>query len=247
MPEQIKRLLVPFILAIVILVGARHFLVPKTFGKFGHYRAAAIDEIANQKIQYVGQSACVECHEDIAGEKGKSYHKDVSCETCHGASAEHVENPSEHKPHLPKDRGEKCLLCHEYLVARPTGFPQIVEKTHNPVKLCISCHKPHDPTPKEVPFECSACHAKISREKTVSLHSYVKCTECHSTPREHKINPRAFEPSKPANREFCGKCHSQTSQLADKDLREKKIPRVDIVKHYPKYLCWECHYQHSPK
>jgi ribosomal protein S27AE len=44
----------------------------------------------------------------------------------------------------------------------------------------------------------------------------------------------------PAEREFCGKCHSQDSQI-------KELPKVDLATHGEKYLCWQCHYPHMPE
>ena len=43
MPQQLNRLAIVFVVLIGGLIGARHYLVPKTFGALGHYRAAAID------------------------------------------------------------------------------------------------------------------------------------------------------------------------------------------------------------
>lgn len=64
MHQQLTRLLIVFGLLISGLVLARHFLIPKTFGKIGHYRAAAVDAIAARKIKYAGHEACAMCHEE---------------------------------------------------------------------------------------------------------------------------------------------------------------------------------------
>ena len=45
-PQQVIPLAILFGLAIVGLILIRHFLVPDTFGEYGHYRAKAVDEIA---------------------------------------------------------------------------------------------------------------------------------------------------------------------------------------------------------
>ncbi len=239
-PDQVARLAVLFCLAGAVLLVVRHQFVPKTFGQLGHYRAAAVDDVAGQKIQFAGMQVCVECHTDEAEAKSKSFHRGLSCEVCHGPAAAHASAPDSVKPEIPRDRAT-CLHCHSYLPSRPTGFPQIIERAHNPMKACVSCHNPHDPTPPEIPDGCSACHATIARTKAVSNHAGLDCETCHETPPDHKLNPRAFTPKKPTTREFCGKCHAQDAAAAP------EIPRVDLATHGNRYLCWQCHYPHSPE
>jgi len=239
-PEQVQRLSILLILIIVAFFIVRALLVPSDFGKYGHYRASAVDEIISQELRYAGSKACNECHDDIAESKTKGYHRNISCEVCHGAGYEHTQDPSEIVLEAPRDRGY-CPLCHEYLTSRPTGFPQIVSSSHNPMKPCISCHEPHDPKPPETPRECAACHAEIARTKSVSHHVYIACTRCHNAPEGHKISPREFLPSKPQSREFCGQCHAKKSE------ETKGIPQIDPTSHNSRYVCWQCHYPHLPE
>lgn len=239
-PDQIIRLIIPFAIIIVALVLAKKFLTPATFGRYGHYRAAAVDDVTAQEMQYAGEQACADCHEEIVNKKTLSYHKGVSCEVCHGPARAHTEDPTEHKLPAPRERGF-CTLCHTYNPSRPTGFPQIVPATHSPGKPCISCHNAHDPTPPHAPSECGACHGDIARTKMLSPHADVPCIRCHVTPQEHKVTPRMVRPSKPANREFCGECHAKEA------TSPKEIPRIDIQTHGERYTCWECHYPHLPK
>lgn len=239
-PDQLIRLSIPFVVIVGALVVAKWLLTPATFGQYGHYRGKAIEDNAARQIQYLGQQACADCHEDIMKTKTRSYHRGVSCEVCHGPARAHAESPGESKPPAPRERGF-CPLCHSYNPSRPTGFPQIVAITHNPGKPCITCHNPHDPTPPQVPKECAACHGDIERTKLVSSHVNVPCTRCHETPQKHKVTPRIVSPSKPTSREFCGGCHAKEATTP------KGIPRIDIPTHGERYLCWECHYPHLPK
>lgn len=239
-PEQLTRLAAILIIIIAVFIYARVKFVPSDFGEMGHYRTSAITEIVQQEIKYAGQTVCSECHDDIAEEKSLGYHKNLSCEVCHGPSANHVEAPDEFKPPAPRHRAY-CPVCHEYLPSRPTGFPQIVSASHNPIKACITCHNPHSPVPPETPKDCSACHAEIARAKAVSHHSYIECKKCHETKEQHKLNPRKYLPTKPMNREFCGQCHSEDADS------EPGIPKIDLSTHEPKYVCWQCHYPHLPE
>lgn len=240
-PDQVVRLAILFLVAIAALIVVRHLLVPDTFGELGHYRAAAIPANADLPIRYAGWQACADCHDDQVQAKSASFHRTISCEVCHGPANDHVQDPEAHKPAVPRGRGEACLYCHEYLTGRPTGFPQIIEATHNPRQTCIGCHNPHDPAPPETPGSCAGCHALIARTKAVSRHDTLECTTCHEAPREHRDNPRAHLPKKPTARAFCGTCHAKDASSA------REIPRVDMATHGGTYLCWQCHYPHDPE
>jgi hypothetical protein len=57
-PEQVTRLSVLLILLILAFILLRTTLVPHDFGKLGHYRASAIDEIVSQEMKYAGHEIC---------------------------------------------------------------------------------------------------------------------------------------------------------------------------------------------
>ncbi len=240
LPDQVKRLPVLIVILIALFIPVRQLLIPNDFGTLGHYRASALEEAASQEVLFAGHEACLECHDDVAALKNQGYHRDVSCETCHGPAAAHTEDPGSSELRAPRERGG-CPWCHEYLVSRPTGFPQILAAAHNPMKPCISCHNPHDPVPPETPRECSACHAAIARTKAVSHHVYLPCTRCHDTPAEHRVSPREFRPARPMNREFCGGCHAGDAPDAE------GIRRIEMATHGGNYVCWQCHYPHMPE
>lgn len=240
MPQQITRLSIIFGLLVVSLVLARRFLVPKTFGQVGHYRAAAVDTIAAAPVKYAGHEACAACHEEVTKMRAAGRHHAVACEVCHGPAAAHVNAPTDVRPPAPKQRGY-CPLCHGYDSGRPTGFPQIDPASHNPMRPCVSCHKPHAPETPRAPEECSACHGSIARTHAVSNHALIPCTRCHEAPKQHKLTPQLSRPSKPTSRDFCGQCHAQTA------AGPKEIPRVDVATHGEAYVCWQCHYPHFPE
>lgn len=239
-PGQVKRLVIFIVMLIAVFVPVRNLLIPDDFGRYGHYRASALEDAAALPIKYAGRQVCFDCHDDVVETKLGGYHKNLSCEICHGAAAQHADEPDEFTPDAPRERG-KCPLCHGYLASRPTGFPQIVTAGHNPLKPCISCHDPHDPVPPETPKECEACHAAIARTKAVSHHVYLDCTDCHVAPEEHKINPRQHRPSKPDSRAHCGGCHAKDAETSF------DTKRVDLDEHGNGYVCWQCHYPHMPE
>jgi ribosomal protein S27AE len=244
-PPQIRRLAVVAVLLLIAYFAARSVLVPKTFGDRGHYRAAAVDSIEKLPIHYAGREACAMCHPAEVAKKAASFHRGVACEVCHGPAAAHTTDPVGHKPPAPRDRSF-CPTCHAYNPARPTGFPQIDPIQHNPVAPCFSCHNPHDPTPPHPPESCSACHGSIARTKAVSPHAQLACTECHTADPKHAQSPRAYLPTKPPTREFCGRCHA-TGAPPPANLPNARPPKVDMATHGERYVCWQCHYPHFPE
>lgn len=242
-PKQIIPLAIIGVALIAGLIVARNLLVPESFGKYGHYRADAVDEIRTQEMVFAGAEICYDCHDDIVDEKEQSHHKGVTCEVCHGPAAAHAEAPDELTPDIPRDR-DNCISCHGYNLSRPSGFPQIVSDRHNPGRLCMSCHRPHDPLLPHAPSECSACHRDIANVKVVSHHAALECAQCHTAPAEHLTNPRFVRAEKPTDASTCAKCHSREAEvLADFDA----APRIDIDSHSERYQCWDCHYPHFPE
>ncbi len=238
-PQQVISLGILFPIFITLFIVVRGFFVPPSFGLYGHYRADAVDEIKVKEIKYAGSEVCADCHDDIYNLKAGSYHKNVACEVCHGPAAQHAEDPSI-TPQIPHDR-DKCAICHDYNIARPTGFPQIIAEQHNAGKFCTRCHEAHNPTLPHTPNDCSACHREIASQKLVSHHASLECTRCHEVPPDHLINPRAAEAKKPENKELCGQCHAKGTDSPE------EIPKIDLQTHGGRYLCWDCHYPHNPE
>ena len=145
MPVQLKRLVPLFVLFIVLFLVARHFLIPDSFGKYGHYRANSIDEIGALSIQYAGKSTCIECHDTEAEMLASDQHAGLSCEVCHGPNAKHADD-YDVKDFLVKNGSrEFCGRCHSTNTARkPEVIAQVDIKEHHPEKEnCIDCHNPH--------------------------------------------------------------------------------------------------------
>ena len=145
----------------------RHELLPESFGELGHYRAAALAEIAeNQPPLFQGRDMCYECHEDIVDLVRKDTHHSVNCEDCHGTAEGHEtaykhvalqmgldeEIPEEEAVMFKNKDRSLCLLCHRRLSARPNSFPQIDPDEHvaflrkeGVTVDCVECHSPHEP------------------------------------------------------------------------------------------------------
>ena len=96
----------------LLFLVARSVIVPPSFGHYGHYRAAAIQDIRRQPMHFAGQQVCAGCHPDEVEERNKDKHRTVACEACHGPSSAHAESAGEEK-HPLLDATVLCRSCHE--------------------------------------------------------------------------------------------------------------------------------------
>ncbi len=87
------RVAAVFLAGLILFLMVRAVLVPHSFGRYGHYRADAIGEIAALPVHYAGHQVCESCHTDVAEMKSKGVHKGVACESCHGPLAKHADDP----------------------------------------------------------------------------------------------------------------------------------------------------------
>ena len=143
MPPQLKRLLPLLVLFIVLFMVARHFLIPDSFGQYGHYRGASLEENADHPIHFAGKATCIECHDDVGAQLDSDAHSGLSCEVCHGPGVNHADD-YEVKLEKPGTR-EFCGSCHQLHPARRIEIiNQIDIREHHPEREnCIDCHNPH--------------------------------------------------------------------------------------------------------
>ena len=147
MPPQIERLALVVAAIAVAYFTARHFLVPHSFGKYGWYRADALADYAALPLTYAGGETCAGCHDEVVVKMAKERHTSIPCQSCHGPSNMHCEDPSVEVPKV-KDL-DFCVRCHLASPSRPEKFPQVVLADHYEGQACTECHSPH--TPKEAP------------------------------------------------------------------------------------------------
>jgi hypothetical protein len=144
-PPQIPRLALAFAIFISLFLVLRHFLVPDTFGQYGHYRGAALIENALPELHYTGQQACFTCHQDIEDLKATDVHSEIHCETCHGPGQKHSEKGDTTGYTRPGGR-EFCGRCHLKNAAKQKNtIVQIDLREHYVEKKCTECHNAHKP------------------------------------------------------------------------------------------------------
>ena len=138
------RMAAVFLVGVVLFLVARSLFVPSSFGQYGHYRGAAIADVANRPVVFAGHQVCESCHTDVLQVKSKGVHAWVACESCHGPLAKHADDPTAlQPPHI--DVAVLCVRCHEANNAKPKGFPQVASADHSGGVICDTCHKPHSP------------------------------------------------------------------------------------------------------
>lgn len=145
MPQQLTRLIIAFLIFISLFLVIRHFLVPASFGKYGHYRADALKDNESHEIKYVQPGECSACHIEIDSLKASGNHKNIRCQICHGPGYKHIEDPSSNVLLKPVDRAF-CGKCHSKNAARSEKIIKQQDiSEHNPDNKCIDCHNPHQP------------------------------------------------------------------------------------------------------
>jgi Cytochrome c554 and c-prime len=137
------RLAAVFVVGTLAFLGMRVFLVPKSFGQYGHYRGDAMAEIAARPLNFAGHQTCEGCHSEVLEKKKGGRHARVNCETCHGPLAKHADDPSVQPAKL--DTAVLCVRCHEENAAKPKSFPQVASADHSSGVGCDTCHQPHSP------------------------------------------------------------------------------------------------------
>jgi hypothetical protein len=142
--EHLVRMAGIFAAGLVLFLGLQMLLVPKTFGVYGHYRAAAISEVAASPLTFAGRAACARCHGNIVETQKGGKHAALGCEGCHGALLRHTIDPKREKP-VVLDTKKLCPGCHAANVARPEWLGQVSVDEHSAGEACNSCHQPHAP------------------------------------------------------------------------------------------------------
>ena len=150
--RHVFRVALVLLVAIAAVFLGRGFLVPRSYGTFGPYRADNVAEQMKARVPaHAGPASCAPCHEKQAKARAAGGHRSVSCEVCHAPLLRHVADGQVTGP-MPIDRSfTLCARCHRRIQGRPEKFPQVVLEQHVPSKVegavCLECHDPHSPKP----------------------------------------------------------------------------------------------------
>ena len=154
MPKHILRLMTLLVILAVMFVGGKMFFHPKSFGAYGHYRAASVGEIAALHPAYRNSDSFSANHPKEYETWSTGIHKVVKCQVCHTAVGNSLNTASfsADTPHpattalpMPGDSRKLCPKCHEKMAGRPDFMPQIEVASHGGGGQCTACHNPHSP------------------------------------------------------------------------------------------------------
>ena len=141
--EHLLRLAALFAAGVAVFLALRWLLVPNDYGRLGPYRASALVQNQIRPIAYAGQTACIDCHTDVADLRKANAHVRISCETCHGPLARHAADPAI-AAQRPEPRAV-CALCHLPSPSKPQWFKTINFTEHADPGPCTACHPAHAP------------------------------------------------------------------------------------------------------
>ena len=88
--EHLLRVAVLLVLGLVAFFLVRQAVIPAEFGKYGHFRPGALDDIRAHPVKFAGHEACEACHSDEAAAK-RADPEMIGQDGQHGDGAEAVD------------------------------------------------------------------------------------------------------------------------------------------------------------
>ncbi|HSP18050.1 MAG TPA: multiheme c-type cytochrome [Myxococcaceae bacterium] len=150
-------------------------------------------------LSYTSSKTCAQCHETEHARLISASHKDIGCQSCHGALLAHAEagdkaTSDQVAVRVPTD--EVCVRCHATAVGRPAGVRQVVPGQHF-VSQCLECHDPHTGIANRPPVvrhpqenlpPCLTCHGPEGFKARNQRHPAgseddKRCLACHAAGR----------------------------------------------------------------
>ena len=77
--EHLARMAGLFVVGILTFVVLRWVMVPPSFGRYGHYRGAALGDLSSRPLHFAGRAACEDCHADVVAVRKGSLHERIGC------------------------------------------------------------------------------------------------------------------------------------------------------------------------
>jgi cytochrome c553 len=154
MPKHIRRLLGILAVVAMLFVAGKIYFPPKSFGVYGHYRAASVEDIAAAQPAYLSPDSYSAAYPKEYETWSAGIHKVVKCQICHTTVGKTMNMASlagttalSAPATLPAagDSRKLCVKCHEKIAGRPDYMPQIDVDSHSKGQACTACHNPHSP------------------------------------------------------------------------------------------------------
>jgi DmsE family decaheme c-type cytochrome len=240
---------------------------------------AAADPPSKQQVEQAlaKDAVCTRCHDENDNKAILSYYqtkhgvkadaRTPGCQSCHGASEDHVRNPGGSRPRpspevvfgakskTPVDtKNEPCLTCHK--AGARTHWAGSAHQFRD--VACADCHETHAPRDAVLvkatqPDVCFACHkTQKAQIHLISTHPIavgkVACSDCHNP---HGSTAPTLMVKDTIN-ETCYTCHAEKrgpflwehSPVVD-DCGNCHTPhgstKPALLKARTPWLCQECH------
>jgi cytochrome c553 len=187
-PKHIRRLLAILAVFALLFVAGRLYFPPKSFGVYGHYRAASVEDIAAAHPTYLNPDSFSTDYPKEYATWSSGIHKVVKCQICHTnvgnaptmASLAGATLPSASAA-LPAaaDYRRLCVKCHEKIAGRPDFMPQIEVESHSKGQACTACHNPHSPLFSNAGDPISAAGSTGIVDVTAGKKLSATCAACH--------------------------------------------------------------------
>jgi len=158
--SHLYRLGILFVIFLVTAALLRWWATPASwnYDLDRWYRLDAEKLAATEPLVYGGNESCLACHAAASKKLNKYGHKKLSCESCHGPLADHVQEGKKIAAAIVDRSRWQCENCHFGQINRPKDFPQFSKtgeygksvqkhKEMDDKKPCLDCHDAHDPTP----------------------------------------------------------------------------------------------------
>jgi len=153
-PKHIRRLIAILAVLAMLFVAGKMYFPPKSFGVYGHYRAASVEDIAAAHPAYLSSDSYSAAYPKEYEIWSSGIHKVVKCQICHTTVGKTLNMASLSgatslltSATLPAagDSRKLCVKCHERIAGRPDYMPQIEVDSHSKGQACTACHNPHSP------------------------------------------------------------------------------------------------------
>jgi cytochrome c553 len=182
MPKHIVRLIILVMVFAIVAFSAKKFLTPASFYQYGHYRGAAVAEIASKVPKLQGSASCQSCHKAAYAAWAAGIHRKATknnviqglvvkngpgCEVCHtGPAGNH---PS--KEPMPLSIEDRVTTITHKHTLHPADVPgrNLMLTAQDMRNLCLNCHEKMAARPKNQP------------QIAIESHSGTElCTACHN-------------------------------------------------------------------
>ncbi len=185
--------------------------------------------------QYVGSSACAECHTDIAAFFSvTAHHKTLGgnrpvdlqgCEACHGPAGKHIEYYQTAQKLVKEGKDEEAGKMYadeaRSAAAKMRSFGSLSSAAASAV--CLKCHEGTEGKSGE----------RFNFRRSEHFRHGVSCLDCHSShsPKRTEFLLRAAEP------DGCYQCHAEQKTSFARPFHHK-VPEGGMK-------CSDCHNQHG--